>query len=340
MFRFYHPGYLYLLFPLFLIAAYAFVSIARKRRMLKRFGDTALVKELMPGLSLRRKLIKDILLSLTLGLLVIVLARPQMGSHPEKVTKKGIEVMICMDISNSMLSDDVKPSRLAHTKMILSRVIDHLQDDKVGMVLFAGDAFVQLPITSDFVSAKMFLSNASPEMISRQGTAIGKAISLAARSFSSNEKSKKTILLVTDGENHEGGVEEAIEEAKKEGILINVIGVGTTEGGPIPLQEKGQYLTDETGNMVITKLNEQMCESLSQLSGGAYIHAVDVSGSVRAVKKSFDGIEKTEMETTVYNSYAEMYPYFLLAALLFLCIERILLERKNQYFDRFKLFER
>ena len=340
MFRFLHPTYLYLLIPLALLGLFAIYQISKSRRSLKEFGDTPLVKQLMPDLSLRRKLIKDFILILSAALILMAIARPQLGSQPQKVVKKGIEVMVCLDISNSMLADDVKPNRLNHTKLILSRVIDHLDNDKVGMILFAGDAFVQLPITSDFISAKMFLSNASPEMISRQGTAVGKALNLANRSFSNSDKSKKVILLFTDGENHEGGVEGAISEAKEREIQINVVGIGTPQGGPIRMDDSGQYLTDSNGNMVITRLNEEMCKELAQMSGGTYIYAGDISNTVRTITKSLDSVEKTEMETTVYNSYAEIYPYFLIPGIILVILDLLFLDRKNRYFRRFNLFDR
>lgn len=268
------------------------------------------------------------------------MARPQMGSRTEKVKKEGIEVIICMDISNSMLSDDVKPSRLDRAKSIISKLVDNMTDDKVGLILFAGDAFVQLPITSDFVSAKMFLSTATPDLIASQGTAIGKAINLASRSFTTNESVKKSIVLITDGENHEGDALKAVKDAKDKGIIINVIGIGTAQGGPIPMLdgEQQRYLLDESGQMVITKVNEAMGQEIAQESGGIYVLAKDVSTTTRVIRNEMDKIEKSELETTMYSAYDEKYHYFLIPALFLLIFDVIFLDRKNRYFRKVRLF--
>lgn len=336
--RFLHPNYLFILIPILMMLLFSFMKIRRQRKALKRFGDTELVKELMPDLSLRRKLTKDIILVCALSLLVLALARPQLGSKSEKVELEGVELMVCMDISNSMLSQDIEPSRLDRAKAIVSRMVDKLANNKIGLIYFAGEAYIQLPVTADFVSAKMFLNEASPELISDQGTVIGQAVELAIRSFSKDNKTKRAIIIITDGENHEGETMEAVARAKKEGILVNVIGLGSKEGGPIPLPEGG-YLTDESGQMVVTKLNEAMCKEIAQASGGVYIHASDVAGTVRSIEKSLDSLEKTKIEATRYAAYNEVYHYFLIPALMLLLFDFIFLDRKNRYLRRMKLFD-
>lgn len=336
--RFLHPNFLFLLIPIVAMLIFSFLKIRRQRKALKRFGDTELVKELMPDLSLRRKLAKDIVLVVALSLLVFALARPQLGSKSETVELQGIELMVCMDISNSMLSQDVKPSRLDRSKAIVSRMVDKLANNKIGLIYFAGEAYIQLPVTADFISAKMFLNEASPELISAQGTVIGEAVDLAVRSFSSGDKTKRAVIIITDGENHEGETMEAVARAKKEGILVNVIGIGSKEGGPIAISDGG-YLTDESGQMVITKLNEEMCKEIAQASGGIYIHASDVAGTVRSVQKSLEGLEKTKMEATRYAAYNEVYYYFLIPAIVLLLFDFIFLDRKNRYIRRMKLFD-
>lgn len=338
MIRFLYPYFFFLFIPIAFLGLFSFFRILRLRRIIKQFGDSALVKDLMPDLSFKRKVVKDIIVVSSLVLMTIALARPQMGSKTEKVKKEGIEVIICMDISNSMLSDDVKPSRLERAKGIVSKLVDNLSNDKVGLILFAGDAFVQLPITSDFVSAKMFLSTATPDLIATQGTAIGKAVNLAVRSFTSNEAVKKTIILITDGENHEDDALKAVKEAKDKGVLVNVIGVGTPQGGPIPLEGSQKYLLDENGQMVITKINEVMAQEIAQESGGVYILANDVSTTTRIIRKELDKIEKSELESTVYSAYDEKFHYFLIPALLLLIFDVIYLDRKNRYLRGMKLF--
>lgn len=338
MFRFLHPELLYLLIPLLLYGIYLFFRISKQRKELKRFGDTELVKELMPDLSLRRILGKDLILLGALLLMVVALARPQMGAKTEQVKTEGIEMMVCLDISNSMLSDDVKPSRLERAKAIVSKVMERMDNNKIGLIYFAGDAFVQLPITADLVSAKMFLSNASPNMIDAQGTVLEQAIRLGIRSFSTNDKVKRAIVLITDAENHEGDVMAAVKEAKEKGIIVNVIGVGSADGGPIPLPEGG-YLLNEAGEMVVTKLDEQIAQEIVAASGGVYIRANDVSQTTKLLAKSLDKLDKAELEMTVYSAYNEMYYIPLIFALLLLILDFIYLERKNRYLRKVKLFE-
>lgn len=338
MLRFLYPYFFFLLIPIALLGMFSFFRILRLRKAIKRFGDSGLVKDLMPDLSFKRKVVKDIIILTALTLMTIALARPQMGSKMEKVKKEGIEVIICLDISNSMLSDDVKPSRLIRAKNIISKLVDNLSNDRVGLILFAGDAFVQLPVTSDFVSAKMFLSTATPDLIEAQGTAIGKAVNLATRSFTSNEAVKKSVILITDGENHEDDALKAVKNAREKGIIVNVVGIGTPQGGPIPLDGAGKYLLDENGQMVITKINEQMGQEIAQESGGIYILANDVSSTTRIIRKELDKIEKSELESAVYSAYDEKFQYFLIPALLLLIFDVVYLDRKNRYLRGMKLF--
>lgn len=227
---------------------------------------------------------------------------------------------------------------MAQAKAIVSRMVDRLSNNKIGLIFFAGEAYIQLPITADFVSAKMFLDEASPELISAQGTVIGQAVDMALRSFSTETKTKKAIVLITDGENHEGEAIEAVKRAKEQNVLVSVIGIGSEAGAPIPLISGG-YMTDETGQVVITKLNEEMCKQIARASGGVYIHAGDISGTVRSIQKSLENLEKSKMETTRYAAYNEIYYYFLVPALLLLLFDFLFLDRKNRYLRRMKLFD-
>lgn len=337
--RFLYPELLFLLLlPVLLIVPVLYRTHVQRKK-LKEFGRTDLVRDLMPDLSLRRKLGKDLILLFAFALMILALARPQMGAKTEKVKLEGIEMMVALDISNSMRATDASPSRLALARNIVSRMIDKMSNNKIGLIFFAGDAFVQMPITTDFISAKMFLDNASPDLIEAQGTEIGKAVRMARRSFSKDNKAKKAIVIITDGENHDGDAIGEVEAAKKEGILVSVIGVGTEEGGPIKMDD-GHYLTDENGQMVVTKLNTGMAKEIASAAGGVFIHAEDVSGSVRAIQKSLEKLEKTELESTIYSAYNEVYQYFLFPAILLLVLEFVILDRKNRYFERMKLFER
>ena len=336
--RFLYPELLFLLILPLLLLGVVFYRTASQRKRLKKFGETDLVRELMPDLSLRRKLGKDLIILLALALFVLALARPQMGSKTEKIKLEGIEMVVALDISNSMLATDVSPSRLLMAKNIISRMLDRMSNNKIGLIFFAGDAFVQMPVTADFISAKMFLDNASPDLIEAQGTEIGKAVKLARRSFSEKSKAKKAIVIITDGENHDGDAIGEVETAKKEGILVSVIGIGTTEGGPIKMDD-GSYLEDENGEMVITKLNPQMGKDIAAAADGVFIKAEEVSGAVSAIQKSLEKLEKSELESTVYAAYNEIYQYFLIPALLLLILEFVMLDRKNRYFERMKLFD-
>ena len=244
MFRFGEPTYLYLLLLLPFLAAFYLYSNYKRRKNIRRFGDPVLLAQLMPDVSKYRPDVKFWILFAAIGLFSVLLARPQFGSKLETVKRKGVEVIIALDISNSMLAQDVQPSRLEKAKRLISRLVDELDNDKVGMIVFAGDAFTQLPITSDYISAKMFLESINPSLISKQGTAIGEAINLAARSFTPQEGVGRAIIVITDGENHEGGAVEAAKAAAEKGIQVNVLGVGMPDGAPIPAEGTNDYRRD------------------------------------------------------------------------------------------------
>ena len=258
MFRFEEPTYLYLLLLLPFLAVFYLYSNYRRRKNIRRFGDPVLLAQLMPDVSKYRPDIKFWIIFVVIGLFSVLLARPQFGSKQETVKRKGVEVIIALDISNSMLAQDVQPSRLEKAKRLISRLVDELDNDKIGMIVFAGDAFTQLPITSDYISAKMFLESISPSLISKQGTAIGEAINLAVRSFTPQEGVGRAIVVITDGENHEGGAVEAAKVAAEKGIQVSVLGVGMPDGAPIPIEGTNDYRRDREGNVIVTRLNEAM----------------------------------------------------------------------------------
>ena len=244
-----------------------------------------------------------------------------------------------MDISNSMRAQDVTPSRLERSKMMVENLVDKFSNDKIGLIVFAGDAFVQLPMTSDYVSAKMFLSSIDPSMIGTQGTDIAAAIEMAEHSFSQDDQVGKAIIVITDGEDHEGGAVEAAEAAKKRGMRVYVLGVGSTGGAPIPDPSTGKYMFDETGNTVMSALNEDMCKQIAQAGGGTYIHVENGYAAQQQLNDELDKLSKKEISAEVYNSYNEYFVWFALAALLLLVFEVILLERKNPLFKNVQLFK-
>ena len=268
MFRFEEPIYLYLLAVVPVLALVRWLLERKQHKRLRKFGDPELLSQLMPDVSRWRPAAKFWTLEAALALLIVMIARPQMGTRISHDKRTGIETIIAMDISNSMLAEDVAPSRLDRTKMMVENLVDNFTDDKIGLIVFAGDAFVQLPITSDYVSAKMFLSDIHPSLMATQGTDIATAINMATNSFTQQQGVGKAIIVVTDGEDHEGGALEAAKDAKKKGMRVYVLGVGSPNGAPIPLGN-GNYMKDRTGNTVMTKLNEEMCRQVAEAGGGA-----------------------------------------------------------------------
>ena len=324
--------------PVFVVA---YVLITRhKRRQLSEFGDPELMAQLMPDASKSRPIVKFALLMGALSLLIIAAARPQYGQQEKTVKRQGIEVMVALDISNSMLAEDVAPNRLDRAKQMLSKMIDNMVDDKVGLVVFAGEAFTQLPITCDYVSAKMFLNTISPKLIPTQGTAIGAALQTAIRSFGSQESDAgRAIILITDGENHEDDAIAAAKQAQELGIQVFVIGIGKPEGSPIPVSGTNDYIKDRSGQVVVSRLNEEMCQEIAQAGKGAYVRCDNTNTAMRALQQELDRIATTDLETTVYADYNEQYQSFVLIALLILVIDFFILMRQNHRLSRMDLFK-
>lgn len=324
--------------PVFVIA-YIIIT-KRKQRQLMEFGDPELIAQLMPDASKSRPIVKFTLLMVALALLIVAAARPQYGQQEKTVKRQGIEVMVALDISNSMLAEDVAPNRLDRAKQMLSKMIDNMVDDKVGLVVFAGEAFTQLPITCDYVSAKMFLHTISPKLIPTQGTAIGAALQTAIRSFGSQESDAgRAIILITDGENHEDDAIAAAKQAQELGIQVFVIGIGKPEGSPIPVPGTNDYIKDRSGQVVVSRLNEEMCQEIAQAGKGAYVRCDNTNTAMRALQQELDRIATTDLETTVYADYNEQYQSFVLIALLLLVIDFFILMRQNHRLSRMDLFK-
>lgn len=338
MFRFEEPAYLYLLLLLPVIAAFYFYSNYKRRKAIRTFGDPSLLKQLMPDVSKHRPDVKFWIVFAAIGLFSVLLARPQFGSKLETVKRKGVEVIIALDISNSMLAQDVQPSRLDKAKMLVSRLVDELDNDKIGMIVFAGDAFTQLPITSDYISAKMFLESINPSLISKQGTAIGEAISLATRSFTPQEGVGRTIIVITDGENHEGGATEATKEAAEKGIQVSVLGVGMPDGAPIPIEGKNDFRRDRDGNVIVTRLNESMCQEIAKDGKGIYVRVDNSNSAQKAISQEIDKMAKKDVESKVYSDYNEQFQAVAWIILLLLLVEMLILDRKNPLFKNIHLF--
>ncbi len=338
MFRFANPEYLYLLILLPILVVIFVTFSMRRNRRLRKFGDPDLLQELMPDVSEHRMRIKFWLSLAAYGVTCILLARPQFGTRQDTITRSGIETLICLDVSNSMLADDVAPTRLDKSKRIISNLVDQLKDDKVGLIVFAGDAFVQLPITSDFISAKIFLNTISPSLIARQGTNIKDALTLASKSFTPNESVGKAIIVITDGENHEPGAVEAAKAAAEKGQIVYVMGVGSPSGSPIPGERSGEFRKDRDGNVIVTRLNEQMCQDIAAAGGGAYLYVDNSNAAEKALQKELDNLNKDDVETTVYTEYDEQFRIFAWIVLVLLLIELIISESRNAKLRNIKLF--
>ena len=338
MFRFENPAFLYLLIIIPVIIVIRLLEMRKRKLKLKKFGDLSLLKQLMPDVSSSRKSLKFWLMIADLALLIVMLARPQMGTKISQEKRKGIEVIISLDISNSMRAEDVVPSRLDKSKMLVENMVDNFTNDKVGLVVFAGDAFIQLPITSDYVSAKMFLQNTDPSLIATQGTDLAGAIELSSKSFTQQDKVGRAILIITDGEDHEGGAIEAAEKARKNGIRVFVLGVGSTKGSPVP-DGNGGYMKDNSGQEVISALNEEMCKQVAQAGGGAYIHVDNTSLAQRQLNDELTKLQKGDISSVVYSEYDEQFQAVGILVVIVLIIEMLILERKNLFFKKIKLFK-
>ena len=340
MFRFEEPTYLYLVLLLPFLAAFYLYSNYRRRKAIRKFGDPVLMAQLMPDVSKYRPDVKFWLVFAAIGLFAVLLARPQFGSKLETVKRQGVEVMIALDISNSMLAQDVQPSRLEKAKRLVAQLVDKMENDKVGMIVFAGDAFTQLPITSDYISAKMFLESINPSLISKQGTAIGAAINLATRSFTPQEGVGRAVIVITDGENHEGGAVEAAKAAAEKGIQVSVLGVGMPDGAPIPVEGTNDFRRDRDGNVVVTRLNEQMCQEIAQAGDGIYVRVDNSNAAQKVIAQEINKMAKADVETQVYTEFNEQFQAVAWIILLLLLAEMLILERKNPLFRNIHLFKK
>lgn len=339
MFRFANPNALFLYIILAIIVGVYFVSQRLRKKALRRYGSPELLDALMPEVSTFRPALKFWITFVALCFMVLLIARPQFGSKMETVKRQGIETIIALDISNSMLAEDVAPSRLEKSKNIISKLVDNFSDDKVGLIVFAGDAFIQLPITSDFISAKIFLETIAPELITRQGTNIKAAIDMATRSFTPKEGVGKAIIIITDGENHEGGAKEAAKAAAEKGMMVYVMGIGSPEGSPIPAGRSGEFRRDKEGNIVITRLNEQMCQEIAAAGNGVYIRIDNTNNAQRVLQQELDKLAKADIETTIYKEYNEQFMVMACVAFVLLLVELLLMAKKNPKLKGFRLFD-
>ena len=337
MFRFEDPIYLWLLLLVPVLVLVALLGHRKRKKQLKAFGDPELLKDLMPDVSAYRPWVKLGLAVFAFALLVVMLARPQMGTKITHEKRNGIEAVIAIDVSNSMMAQDVVPSRLEKSKLLIENLVDHFTHDRIGLVVFAGDAFVQLPITTDYVSAKMFLQNIDPSLVATQGTDIAKALNLSMRSFSQQKDIGKAVIVITDGEDHEGGALEAAKAANDKGVRVFILGIGSTKGSPIPLQEGG-YLTDRNGQTVLTALNETMCKEIAQAGKGTYIHVDNTNDAQEKLNDELAKLQRADTQAVIYSEYGEQFQAVCIIVIILLIAEILILDIKNPKLRNIHLF--
>lgn len=339
MFRFAHPDLLYLLIVIPLLVIFYIVTVRHKKKAIAVFGNPDLLSGLMPLLSFKRGALKFVLILIALFFIILGVAGPQFGSKLQQVKKEGVELIIALDVSNSMLAQDIKPDRLEAAKQAISRMVEKLNNDKIGLIVFAGDAYVQLPITTDYSSAKLFLSGISTDIVPIQGTAIGNAIDLATKSFTPNTEASKAIIVITDGENHQDDAVAAAKAAREKGIYVHTIGMGLPQGGPIPEKgNPGQFMKDGSGNVVISKLDEETLRAIAKAGEGMFVRASNSNVGLTTLLDEINRMDKTLLEERVYSDYSEKYQYFILIGLLFVLLEFIVLGRKNKNLLKINIF--
>ena len=341
MFRFANADILWGLLIIPLLFTIFLISRKLRTRALRKFGNPGILNQLMPDLSPIRPFVKFTLLILALTAIIFALARPQFGSRLQEIKRQGVEIVIALDVSNSMMAEDIQPNRLERAKQAISKLVDRLTNDKIGLIVFAGDAYTQVPITMDYVSTKMFLSTISCDIVPKQGTAIGSAIDLGMNSFSPDNESSKVLIIITDGENHEGDALALAKQAREKGITIHTIGLGLPDGAPIPVySESGtrSYLKDQDGNTVISKLNETMLNQVAAAGGGMYIRSTNTRLGLNVLFDEIEKMEKQELEARIYSEYEERFQYLAGLAFIILLADLFIMERKNRLLKNLRIF--
>jgi Ca-activated chloride channel family protein len=334
--------YLYLLFLLPILAAIFLYVEFWKRKKQREFGDLELVKKLSPEKSNFKPALKFGVILLGLSMLILGLVNPKIGTKVEKVKREGIDIVFAIDVSKSMLAEDIAPNRLEKSKQVVSQIINNLGSDRIGIIAYAGSAFPVLPITTDYNVAKMFLQSMSPDMVSSQGSNLDEAIKLSGKYFEGSPNTSKLMIMITDGEDHSEGAESAAEEAKKIGMKIITIGVGTTAGGPIPNKKNGViesfHRDKSTGEVVVTKLRLESLEAIAKAAKGGYTNGNNTKEAVSFIKKSLNNIQKTEFDATEVASFQAQFQWFLGIGFFLLLLDVFLLERKTKWVQKLNLF--
>jgi len=340
MYRFEHIEYLLALAVIPLLVIVFIIIMSAKKKRLQKLGNFSLIRAMMPDVSLVKQVVKFIFYSVALIFLVLGIANLQTGSKMQEVKREGADIMVCLDVSNSMMAEDLKPNRLERAKQAIEKMIDKLEGDRLGIIVFAGEAYTQLPITTDYSSAKLFLNAITPNMIPTQGTAIGTAIDKAMESFGSDIGKNKAIVIITDGENHEDDAIKKAEEAAKKDVTIHTIGIGSDAGVPIPVYHNGVpsgYRKNREGNTVVTKLNEKLLQDIAGATNGVYVKASNADVGLGAVLNKIAELDKKQIESKRYTDYEDQFQWFIGASLLFLLLEFLISERISRWWRKLNL---
>lgn len=341
MFRFANTDFFWLYWLIGLSVFLYAIAFYLKKNSLRKFGNTDLLKQLYPQISFFKRFLRIVLITTALAMIILTATRPQLGTKLQEMKREGVEIIISLDVSNSMLAEDFQPNRLERAKQAIFRMTDKLMNDKIGLIVFAGDAFVQVPLTTDYTITKMMTANVSTDIIPVQGTAIGRAIALAENSFSTVEESSKVIILISDGENHEDDPVEQARKTAEKGIITHVVGIGDTRGTPIPLRDRSgqkRFLTDPDGNVVMTRLDENTLRQIASAGGGVYVRASGSDFGLSSILDNISELEKSEFEAQIFTDFEERFQYFAGLALLLLLIEFFVSERKSSFLNRIALF--
>ena len=342
MYRFAHPEYLYTLIVIPVILLLFLLMQAWKKRVRRKIGEQVLIDKLSSEYSLSKPVLKIVLALSGIAFLIIACANPQLGTRLEEVKREGVDIIIALDVSNSMKAEDIRPNRLERSKQAVSLLIDKLQNDRIGMIVFAGQAYVQLPITTDYAAAKLFLSAIEPDIVPTQGTCIGCAIDLAEESFVGNENKHKALVIITDGENHEADAVESAKKANEKGIIIHTIGMGSVDGAPIPLYRNGMqvdFQKDNNGSTVITKLESLTLQRIAAEGKGVFVRASNSDDGLSTILVQINKMEKKSFGTKQFTGFEDRFQYFLAAGLFLLLLEFSISERRSRFIQRLNLFK-
>ena len=341
MIRFAHTEYLYALAVLPAIIVLFYWARRMRARSLSAYGNPSLLRQLMPSAGVYKRGVKFAMVFVAIAFVILGMANPQIGTKLEEVKREGVDIILAVDVSNSMKAEDLKPNRLENAKQEISRMIDKLQNDRIGLIVFAGESYTQLPLTTDYSAARLILSTIDVDVVPVQGTAIGSAIRLAMKSFAEGEKKHKVIVLITDGENHEDDAIAAAKDAASEGVIVHTIGMGSPDGAPIPIYQGNVqvgYRKDNDGSVVLTKLDEQGLSEIAEAGGGKFVRASNQQSELDAVLKEIQAMEKKEFGAKMFTDYEDRFQYFLLTALVFMLLEFFISERRNVWLSKLKLF--